>query len=117
MEKDHLEEKFKKETFLNTTTGIFISQPEVNIIPPSYFINNSNIKVIHIPQQIKQIGKKCFCNCFSLSSIIFLGQIESFDIECFEHCRSLKFIEIPQSVCSIGDGCFWGCSSLSTIVF
>jgi hypothetical protein len=59
----------------------------------------------------------CFYGYSSLSSIIFIDQIESFDEGCFASCSNLQSFKIQKSVKNIPKYCFNICSSLSSIIF
>jgi hypothetical protein len=51
-----------------------------------------------IPSPVRSIPQSCSEKCYSLVSITFLEEVESFGEKCFSSCTSLKSIEIPISI-------------------
>jgi hypothetical protein len=65
------------------------------------------------------LGKYCFSECKSLSTVTFESgsQLSSIAESAFWYCSSLSSIFIPSSVEMLGKYCFQGCDSLSTVTF
>ena len=68
-----------------------------------------------IPNSVKSIGDRAFCECISLKSIVIPNSVTSIGKDAFGCCFSLKSINIPDSVTSIGDSAFKDCESLKYI--
>ena len=68
-----------------------------------------------IPNSVTSLGKDCFRDCSSLTSITIPNSVTSLEGCCFYGCSSLTSITIPNSVTSLDAGCFYGCSSLTSI--
>ena len=70
---------------------------------------------IHIPDSVTDIGDCAFSFNGSLTSISIPNSVIRIGHQVFWECRALNSILIPNSITSIGDGTFDGCVSLNSI--
>jgi hypothetical protein len=71
-----------------------------------------------IPSSVESLGRGCFSNCKSLSSVTFESPSKLVRIEACAFCWSrLTYLVIPSSVESLGEACFSYCTSLSSVTF
>lgn len=68
-----------------------------------------------IPSGVKNIFRKAFNNCKSLTNITISGSVTTIGDNAFYSCFSLKRINIPESVTSIGYSAFLHCFDLKEI--
>ena len=89
----------------------------VTQIVPEAFKGSTNLKSITIPDSVTSIDWGAFCDCSSLTSIVFSenSQLTSIGSSAFECCSSLTSVKLPDSVTSIGYAAFRYCSSLTSI--
>ena len=101
--------------FPSTITTVNIGENVQKI--PDYFIQNTSVTSIEIPNSVTTIGGYAFSNCSSLTSLTIGNSVTSIGNYVFYGCSSLTSITIPENVTSMRDGVFSGCSNLSTINF
>lgn len=82
---------------------------------PQYFLANTTVKSIDIPDHIKEIGDGAFSDCFYLEYITIPDSVTSIDNSVFYNCSNLKSITIPDKVTRICSFTFYNCSSLKSI--
>lgn len=80
----------------------------------SGFRNCRQLKSIHLPSTLIEIGYSAFQGCSSLESIIIPESVEKIYSYAFSNC-SLSQIDIPTSVTAIGYGAFNNCNNLHTL--
>ena len=85
-------------------------------IDDSVFKNNTNVKSIIIPDNIKYISNSIFSGCTQLQNVTLSSNLTSIPSGAFMDCTSLYSIRIPNSVKSIGSYSFSGCTNLESIV-
>lgn len=78
------------------------------------FSGNKNLKVIELPDSIKDIGQ-AFAFVSSLKSIKIPNGVTSINVQCFYECSSLESVDIPATVAEIHPEAFQGCDALKTI--
>ncbi len=94
----------------------FIVGNKVTQIPWFLCYHMRNLREIIIPNSVKTIASRAFCNCDSLS-IVELGDSVNYIGEwSFGYCSSLDSIIIPTSVSTIGNSAFFNCSGLMSII-
>jgi hypothetical protein len=77
-----------------------------------------NMSIISIPNNVENIGSKCFYECSSLCDVVIESDSELKEIGAHSFSRSaVKTIRIPRNVERIGKRCFLQCKSLCEIVF
>ena len=90
----------------------------------SYIEEDESITKVVIPEfvihngkkyKVTSLGKECFMDCSTLTSIEIPESVTSLGELCFRDCSALTSIKIPTSVKSLECGCFWGCSALTSI--
>lgn len=89
----------------------------IDFQPDSVFLGcfeNSNIKFINVPENITEIGPRCFANCRNLQSVT-LNNVESIGFNAFENCRNLTNINLSETLKSIYSEAFKNCTSLTSI--
>lgn len=77
-----------------------------------------NLKVVDLPDPIREIGKKAF-RCYSsekhLEKVYLNNNIEIIGDDAFTENPKLSNIRFPQKLKSIGNSAFWMCRSLDQI--
>ncbi len=76
---------------------------------------NENIVSIVIPDGIHQICDYAFSNCYSLTTVTYLGDINFIGKYAFNNCGSLTTFAIPPTITEISEGTFYNCSSLISV--
>ena len=71
--------------------------------------------VVVIPNSVKNIGARAFCDCSRLTSVTIPDSVTGIGVNAFSGCSGLTSITIPNSVMSVGDGAFDGCSGLTSV--
>ena len=112
------------------------TMPEVRVIDPYAFMDNTALTDVVIPDSVEEIGAYAFGDCTSLKSVEIPDSVTQLGVELFyecgalssvrlpdhkdalsegmfEACYSLREVDIPESVTSIPDGCFVMCYSLA----
>ena len=77
-----------------------------------------DLKEIVIPDKLKELRDRCFCECESLERVIF-GKASSLKLigaKAFSGC-SLTDIAIPDSVEKLDRKCFYDCQKLTLVTF
>ena len=80
---------------------------------PSYFVQNSKITEVTIPNAVTSIGSSAFSGCTGLTTINIQNSVIGSSM--FRGCTGLTDITIPNTVTSIGDYAFEGCTGLNSI--
>ena len=70
---------------------------------------SENVTYEGVAYSVTSLGKNCFFNRSSLTSINIPSSVTSLGESCFESCSSLTSINIPSSVTSLGEWCFAEC--------
>lgn len=73
---------------------------------PPYYLIESDITEIVLPNNIKKIDYYSFSLCERLSKIYLSNSLITIEEEAFQGCKSLKQIKIPKSVKYIGKSAF-----------
>ncbi|EDR28659.1 hypothetical protein, conserved [Entamoeba dispar SAW760] len=105
----------KERIFMNEPVLVSIKIPENLQTINGKNIEKKDINEFIIPSSITKLGKCCFYECPTLTSINIPTSISKLGYECFDGCSSLKSIKIPSSINKIGFNCFYRCSSLKSI--
>ena len=87
----------------------------VKVICDYAFAYWDDLEEIHIPNQIKKIGKGAFLGCRNLRKITLPMGLEVIEEETFAYCSSLERITIPASVKTIRKDAFMKCK-LSEVI-
>lgn len=90
----HLLTPYLSSLFLNANINPLLYMDEV----PAYYLADSNIEHIIIPNNIIKIKHDAFGNCFYLSKVKLSDRLETIEANAFFDCHNLKTIEIPKSV-------------------
>lgn len=108
---------------------------------PAHMYSGTDIDIIRIPENIKNIKWSafkdctdlksftmdkncevtnlpwdCFNNCSKLEKVSLSDRIKEIGSKCFENCVKLESINLPHDLEEIWGGAFHNCSSLSSIV-
>jgi hypothetical protein len=80
--------------------------------------SDSGIKIIGIPNNVENIGNKCFYECRSLCEIVFESDSKLKEIgDSAFRDLGIKIIPIPNHVEKIGNECFYEGESPCEVVF
>ena len=88
--------------------------PVTRIVTDAF--KNTDIVSVTMPDTIKQIGRRAFYNCNSLTSVVLSNSLKELSSECFYSSRALTSIVIPEGVERIPNYAFAYCSSLESVV-
>ena len=87
---------------------------EVEVLP-NYFVRNSKISTVTIPNSVTSIGYSAFNNCDSLTNVTTGSFISSIGGYAFYGCDGMTSVTIGNSVSEIGDDAFSECYSLASV--
>ena len=82
---------------------------------PNYFIQNTSVTSIDIPNSVTSIGGYSFYGCSNLTSLTIGNSVSSIGEYAFYNCSSLTSVDVPNNVTSIKEGTFAGCSGLTSV--
>ena len=78
--------------------------------------NNTTIKTIHLPRNLKTIGVNTFSKCRALTTITIPSSVTEIGIESFGACSYLTSVTIMgKSLLTINTSAFSGCGRLTSI--
>lgn len=87
-----------------------------NTIPASFFSGNNNITNLDfIPNNIKEIGYRCFANCNNLTNITIPSNVEKISTDAFIDCKNLSKVNLNKKLKIIPEFIFWGCDNLELV--
>lgn len=87
---------------------------EVEVLP-NYFVSESKIAEVTIPNSVTWIGVCAFSNCNGLTSIDIPNSVTVIDNLAFYNCTGLSNLTIGNSVYYIGSDAFRFCTGLTDI--
>ena len=79
------------------------------------YVNDSEIKELIIPDNVREIGNYVFINGRGITSVLLHEKMTRIGIWAFAGCHSLKAISIPSNVSSVGEGAFLKCTGLTSV--
>ena len=86
-------------------------------IPEFCFAKCENLERVTINNDIINIGKGAFSDCYKLTDIIFNAKVDKLDEQAFYACKALKKIELPNNSVDLGKNCFYKCENLEKVIF
>lgn len=94
--------------------------PEYNGKPITSIGNNATgvlpkLKILILPETIREIREWAFCDCIDLSSINLPKGIRAIGEWAFFNCSSLETVTIPEGTSGVGAWAFGNCFSLTDI--
>ena len=92
-----------------------IRDHEVTAIGDDVFRNQRNLRIIVLPDSLREIGRNAFRGCTALNTVRFPDSLTKIGACAFESCLYLKSIDIPESVKEIGENAFKGCTALTDV--
>jgi hypothetical protein len=92
-----------------------ILSPLIKELGKECFSEYSSLTTINLPSTLQSLGNWCFYFCSSLTTINLPSTLQSLGDECFSWCSSLTTIYLPSTLQSLGNECFSKCSSLKSI--
>lgn len=99
--------------FTEVLLGIDINPLDYLDYVPNYFLCDSDVTVVNIPNNIRRIGVYAFQNCKNLTNLDLPKGVTSIDNYAFSGCDRLTSISIPNSVERIGFLAFLKCPHLT----
>ena len=109
---------YAKNFYINNTLVKEIVIPDtVTEIKDLAFCGFKGVTSVTIGDSVKSIGKGAFYNCSSLTSITIPDSVTSIGSSAFSSCASLTSVTIPDSVKIIGDWTFLNCTSLTDVYY
>lgn len=76
--------------------------------------DQANLKILHLPESLKEIGKSAFRGCKLLEEVTLPSHVETMNSQAFQE-SGLKSIVIPDSLKMIGEQSFYNCASLKKV--
>lgn len=77
--------------------------------------NKGSIKVVILPQGVKQIGRSAFASCANLTYIYIPDSVTLLDGGAFSMCSRLTSVKIPNGVTYIDASTFYNCKGLKSV--
>ncbi len=90
---------------------------EVVEIGGSVFKNNTQLRIVVIPDSVTSIGSSAFSGCSNLSSVTLSKGVTYLGGNAFYNCDRLTSIVIPKSLENTGETPFNNCSKLVDVTF
>ncbi len=91
-----------------------VSLPEsVERIEMFAFYGCDKLKTITIPDKVTVLPAGVFGNCRTIESVIIPYMVTDIERDAFLNCTSLKNIEIPEGMRKIGETAFEGCTNIT----
>lgn len=87
----------------------------VTTIPANCFAYCKQLKRIHLPNTLKDIGFEAFFNC-GIDSMIVPNSVKYIQQGAFHACDNLKFIKLSDSLEYIGPDCFRMCGLEEVVI-
>ena len=123
-----LEYKINADNTTCTITGLGTYSSKDLVIPDTidsykvtaiadYAFKGTDIETVSGGNNVTQIGKGAFQDCFALKNIDIPNTTKVIGVCAFTGCASLKSIAIPNGVTHIDNAAFAGCISLTKINF
>lgn len=88
---------------------------ELRELPEGLFMNCSVLSDVGLPMGLLTIGKSVFENCVSISKMYITDSLVKIGDRAFFGCERLKKIYLPKSLEYIGSEAFGGCKKLDRI--
>ena len=82
---------------------------------PSFY-NMKGLRIVELPDTLKEIGHQCFC-LTNIGSIIIPDSVEIIGSHAFEACPSLTYVKMPHNIKRISKFAFLGCNKLQYIEY
>ena len=76
---------------------------------------HQELKSLHIPGSVTNIGWCAFWKCRELQMVSLEEGLECIEAWAFQECSALKSVMLPDSLTSLHPGAFSGCSSLQVV--
>ncbi|KAL3938522.1 MAG: hypothetical protein SGBAC_006589 [Bacillariaceae sp.] len=86
-------------------------------IADSAFANCDSLKEIHLPPNVKRIGKKAFDTCYVMTTMTFGESLEFIGESAFVECMELSEAVFPSTLKVIEKKAFEGCEKLKQADF
>ena len=80
------------------------------------FFSCSNLQTVTFGKKLETIGEYAFARCKALTELSLPNSLQVIDKHAFEACWSLKTIDMPYSMIDIGEYAFHECTSLTEII-
>lgn len=86
----------------------------VEVMEHNAFYGQTNLRRIHLPSTLREMGDNAFIRC-SIESIEFPEGITEIPESACKVCRELKVVRLPSTIRKIGMEAFKGCEKLEEI--
>ena len=86
----------------------------VEVMEYNAFYGQTNLRRIHLPSTLREMGDNAFIHC-SIESIEFPEGMTEIPGSACEVCKELKAVRLPATIKGIGIGAFNGCDKLEEI--
>ena len=102
--------------FAECTSLKHIDLPETLTSIDSEAFNNSGLKSIKLPDELKKLSIGTFGFCKDLEEVTLPAKLEHIESEAFYGCTSLEKIDIPENTSQIDANAFMSSSSLKEVI-
>lgn len=114
--KEYPIEKIGENAFQDASVLRVITLPEgLKEIGKEAFYGCDNIEEITIPDTVQKIGTGVFFNCERLKKVTFGNGVDAVSDEMFSNCYELSEVNFPKKLLHIGAESFWGCEKLKQL--
>ena len=97
-------------------TDVVIPNGVTNIRDGAFY-GCTSLTSVTIPDSVTSIGNSAFATCKSLTTLNIGSSVNSIGNESFSECSTLTSVTIPVSVTAIGDDAFNNCAALKNIYY
>ncbi len=91
------------------------TMPEVRVIDPYAFMDNTALTDVVIPDSVEEIGAYAFGDCTSLKSVEIPDSVTQLGVELFYECGALSSVRLPDHKDALSEGMFEACYSLREV--
>jgi len=84
-------------------------------VPDYLFYGSTQLKGVHLPDNVRSIGSYAFANCTDLSTVTMSDSVISIMENAFSGCRNLNQVKLSNSLNQIPTECFVNDTSLKEI--
>ena len=93
----------------------FVIPETVMALAERAFADQQYLTEIHVPNQVKTLGKDCFTGCQSLKTAVCGGGAAALPEGMLMDCPALETVTIPYGVSAVGAKAFSGCTALTSV--
>ena len=84
---------------------------------PDFFLYETAISKLTVPENVKSIGKYAFASCKKLTEVYLPDTLKTLGNFAFASCQMLKEFTIPRDLTYYNESVLYGCTNIETINF